>query len=108
MPCTVGVHPLTLPNQVSVLCPNCAAQTRAIRVECDGSGESRPRNGRALSHSTGGGELLGFLLAFELRAVELGVETAGGDELLVCAPLQHSAVIDDEDLVRLTDGRQPV
>src|SRR3954467_9500125 len=108
MPCTVGVHPMTLPNQERVLCPNCAAQTRAIRVECDARRLSVPGNRRLLSHSTGGGELLGFLLAFELRSVELGVEPACGDELIVGAPLQHTAVIDDEDLVRLADGRQPV
>ena len=44
----------------------------------------------------------------ELGAVELGVEPAGGEQLVVAAPLDDAAVVDDEDLVGLAHRRQPV
>src|SRR4051794_31898741 len=62
----------------------------------------------AASCRSGRGDRLRLLLAFELCSVELGVEAAGGKELIVGTPLQDSPVIDDQDLVRLTDGRQAV
>src|SRR4051794_34025768 len=47
-------------------------------------------------------------LALELRAVEFGVETPGGHELVMRAALDDPAVVDDEDLVGLPHGREPV
>ena len=44
----------------------------------------------------------------ELGAVEVGVEAAGGEQLGVRAALDDPAVVDDEDLVGVADGRQPV
>jgi hypothetical protein len=40
--------------------------------------------------------------------VELGVAAAGGEELVVDSVLNHSAILDHQDLVRGADGAQPV
>ena len=49
-----------------------------------------------------------MLLAGELGAVQLGVQAAGGQQLVVRAALDDPAVVDDQDLVGLADGGQPV
>src|SRR5690606_5365703 len=44
----------------------------------------------------------------ELALVEPGIEAALGHQLLVGAPLDHPALIQDQDLVGLLDGGDPV
>src|SRR5690348_12929378 len=48
------------------------------------------------------------LLVRELGVVQLGVQAAGGEQFLVLAALADLAVVDDQDLVGLPDGGQPV
>src|SRR3954470_17340761 len=97
MPCDEGVHRTPAANQARVLCPKFAAQTGV-----------NPTHSTVTGSGCGDGLDLGLLLTFELRAVELGVEAARSDELLMCAPLHDAPVVDDEDLIRLADRRQPV
>ncbi len=47
-------------------------------------------------------------LAGELGAVKVGVETVGREQLGMPTALAHPAVIDDQDLVSLPDGGQPM
>src|SRR6266516_174410 len=49
-----------------------------------------------------------LVLPLELGAVQLGVEAAAGQQLVVAAALDHAAVVDHQDPVGLADGRQPV
>ncbi len=48
------------------------------------------------------------LPALELRSVELGVEALGREQLQVRAALDDPALVDDENLIGLANGRQPV
>ena len=48
------------------------------------------------------------LLAGELGPVQVRVQPAGREQLLVTAALADPPVVDDQDLVGLADGRQPV
>jgi hypothetical protein len=41
----------------------------------------------------------------ELQSIQLSVEAAFGDQLVVGAPLHDAAAVHDEDLVRIHDGR---
>ena len=47
-------------------------------------------------------------LAGELGPVQVGVQSPGREQLLVLAALADPAVVDDQDLVGLADGGQPV
>ena len=47
-------------------------------------------------------------LTGELGAVEVGVETTSGEELVVGATLDHSSGVDDGDFVGVTHGRESV
>src|SRR5664280_2834789 len=47
-------------------------------------------------------------LVGELRGVQLGVQPAGGEELVMGPALDDPAALDDEDLIGGTDRRQPV
>ena len=48
------------------------------------------------------------LLASELSAVQVRVQPLRREQLVVLATLADPALVDDQDLVGLTDGRQPV
>ena len=47
-------------------------------------------------------------LAGELGPVQVGVQPSGREQLLVLAALPDPAAVDDQDLVGLLDGGQPV
>jgi hypothetical protein len=48
------------------------------------------------------------LLASELGSVQVCVQPTGREQLVVLAALADPALVDDQDLIGLTDGRQPV
>ena len=50
----------------------------------------------------------GRLLPGELGPVQVGVQSAGLEQLLMVTALDDPPVIDHQDLVSLADGRQPV
>src|ERR1700754_921488 len=54
------------------------------------------------------GSLVGRLLAGELGVVQVGVEPARGQQLLVGAAFADSSRVDDQDLVGVADRREPV
>ena len=84
--------------------PGVAVPSRGlIRVRARHRGDKLPTAGGRVWSDSGRG-----LLARELGAVELGVQAAGGEQLVVPAALVDLPVIDDQDLVSLPDGRQAV
>ena len=50
----------------------------------------------------------GRLLPGELGPVQVGVQSAGLEQLLMVTALDDSPFIDHQDLVSFADGRQPV
>src|SRR6266496_3149769 len=63
----------------------------------------RQEAGRA--RSTGRSRLAGVgALALELRVVQLRVQPARGEQLVVATPLDDAPLVDDEDAVGLADG----
>ncbi len=63
------------------------------------------RRRRAAGHLSRAGD---GLLAGELGVVQLGVQAARREQVLVRAAFPDPALVDDEDLVRFPDGGQPV
>jgi hypothetical protein len=58
---------------------------------------------RAWSRASADGRLAG-----ELGLVQVGVQPSGREQIVVLAALADPAAVDDQDLVGLADGRQPV
>ena len=66
--------------------------------------------GRPHEEATGGERLLleAVVAGGELGVVQLGVETARGEQLLVAALLHDVAVAHDQDEIGRTDGGEPM
>src|SRR5690606_5317049 len=69
-------------------------------------GRAADRRGPAGGARSGDGQTRP-LAALE-RAVQVGVEAAGGEELVVATLLDHPTGLEHEDAIRVDDGGQPV
>jgi hypothetical protein len=85
--------------------PRCRPAGRAagrLAAAIPVTGAAAARNGGALNAAGSG---VRGLLAGELRLVKLGVQTAGGQQFLVPAPLADLPAVDDQNLVGFPDRR---
>ena len=119
-----GVDPDAAQEQIGVLGRELLPRLRpAARRPCRGLSAARPANERVpvrlhrrdrdrFGHSAGAGSDRGAGglevadVAAHQRAVELGVEAVGRQELVVTAPLDDAAAVEHQDLVGADDGGQ--